>query len=272
MPRRAFVGVFEHRLDPILSTVAGVHLWWYGLSYTLGFWNLHWYFRRGRHPLGLTVAEVYALTFCLSVGVLVGGRLVEVLFDEWPFYRDHPQLIPALWLGGMATHGLLLGAAVGLGAFARCWRKPFLQLADALVIPGAFLMGIGRIGNFIDGLILGSVTAVPWGVRFPDADGIRHPVVLYDGAKNLLLVPYLMWARRRNQMPGATGARFVFWYAFPRILIDLFREVPDAPARTRYWPDAQHRDGGYRARLTRALTPTTPNQPNRFPSCTEPFH
>src|SRR5688500_18469188 len=153
--------MFEHRLDPIIGTLAGVHLWWYGLSYSLGFWNLHCYLRRWREQLTLRLADVYSLTLCVSIGVLAGGRVVEVAFDEWPFYREHPQLIPALWLGGMATHGLMLGAAVGLAVFARVWRKPFLQLADTLVIPGAFLMGMGRIGNFIDGQIVGSVTDVP---------------------------------------------------------------------------------------------------------------
>jgi phosphatidylglycerol:prolipoprotein diacylglycerol transferase len=106
------------------------------------------------------------------------------------------------------------------------YRKPFLELADALVIPGAFLMGMGRIGNFIDGLIVGSVTDVWWAVKFPDAEGFRHPVVLYDGAKNLLLIPYLMRVRRTNPTPGATAARFVFWYAFLRIFLDLFRDYP----------------------------------------------
>jgi len=100
------------------------------------------------------------------------------------------------------------------------------SLADALVIPGAFLMGMGRIGNFIDGLIVGSVTDVWWAVKFPDADGFRHPVVLYDGAKNLLLMLFLVRARRTNRTPGAVAARFVFWYAFPRIFIDLFRDYP----------------------------------------------
>ena len=126
----------------------------------------------------------------------------------------------------MATHGLLIGAAAGAWLFARVYRKPFLQLADLLVIPGAFLMGIGRIGNFIDGQIVGSVTDVWWAVQFPYAEGFRHPVVLYDGAKNLLLVLYLLRVRRANTTPGATAARFVFWYAFPRIFIDLFRDYP----------------------------------------------
>jgi phosphatidylglycerol---prolipoprotein diacylglyceryl transferase len=128
---------FVHRLDPILGSIAGVHLWWYGLSYTLGFLNIWWYLRRNRQRLALSLSQVSSLTLCLFVGVLAGGRAVEVAFDEWPFYQEHPQLIPALWLGGMATHGLLLGAVVGLAVFTYVWRKSFLELADALVIPGA---------------------------------------------------------------------------------------------------------------------------------------
>ena len=87
-------------------------------------------------------------------------------------------------------------------------------------------MGLGRIGNFIDGQIVGAETDVWWGVVFPDTAGIRHPVVLYDGVKNLLLVPFLLWVRRTNPTPGATAARFIFWYAFLRIFIDLFRDYP----------------------------------------------
>jgi phosphatidylglycerol---prolipoprotein diacylglyceryl transferase len=219
-------GPFVHHIDPILATIAGVHIWWYGLGYAAGFAEILVYMLRVRRSIGLTKREVYALSLCVTIGVLVGGRLIEVSFDEWPFYRDHPALIPWLWLGGMATHGLLLGAATGAVFFSYAYRKPLLEIADALVIPGAFLMGVGRIGNFIDGLIVGHVTDVAWAVQFPDAVGYRHPVVLYDGAKNLLLIPYLLWVRRTNPTPGAVTARFVFWYAFLRIWIDLFRDYP----------------------------------------------
>jgi phosphatidylglycerol:prolipoprotein diacylglycerol transferase len=126
----------------------------------------------------------------------------------------------------MATHGLLIGAAAATGLYAVFWRKPFLALADTLVVPGAFLLGMGRIGNFIDGQIVGSVTDVWWAVKFPDAEGFRHPVVLYDGAKNFLLMLFLIRVRKTNPTPGAAAARFVFWYAFPRIFIDLFRDYP----------------------------------------------
>ena len=219
-------GPFVHHIDPILATIGGVHIWWYGLSYAAGFAEILVFMLMVRRRVGLTKREVYALSLCVATGVLVGGRLIEVSFDEWPFYRDHPAMIPRLWLGGMATHGLLLGAAGGAILFSYAFRKPLLEIADALVIPGAFLMGVGRIGNFIDGLIVGRVTDVAWAVQFPDAAGFRHPVVLYDGAKNLLLIPYLLWVRRTNPTPGAATARFVFWYAFLRFWLDLFRDYP----------------------------------------------
>lgn len=220
------LGPYVHNIDPIIGQVGGLYLWWYGLGYTLGFLQLHLFLRRRRFRLELTQRDVYTLTLFIMVGVLLGGRALEVAFDEWPFYREHPGLVPAYWLGGMASHGVMTGAALGAVAFAWIHKKPFLTLADELVIAGAALMAAGRLGNFIDGQIVGSLTEVWWGVEFPDADGVRHPVVLYDGAKNLLLVPFLFWVRRKNPIPGATAARFVFWYSFPRIFIDLFRDYP----------------------------------------------
>ena len=137
-----FIGPYVHRIDPILVEIAGVHMWWYGLSYALGFLNVLAYVTKRRHRMGLTSREAWSLCIVFAVSVLVGGRTIEVAFDEWPFYRDHLRLVPWLWLGGMATHGLLLGAAAGVAIFARLWNKPFMAIADELVVPGAILMGL----------------------------------------------------------------------------------------------------------------------------------
>jgi phosphatidylglycerol:prolipoprotein diacylglycerol transferase len=174
-------GPYVHHIDPIIAEVGGVCLWWYGLGYSLGFLHLHLFLQRRRLRLGLASREVYTLTLFTMVGVLVGARLLEVAFDEWTFYSAHPALIPAYWLGDLASHGVLLGAAGAITSFVLLYRKHLLALFDTVVIPGSFLMGMGWLGNFIDGQIVGSLTDVPWGVQFPDADGIRHPVVLYDG-------------------------------------------------------------------------------------------
>ena len=222
----SLVGPYVHHIDPIIGTIFGVHLWWYGLSYTTGFLSAYLFIKRNRDRIGISPRSVYDLTLLLMVGVLLGGRFVEIAFYEWPFYRTHIALIPAYWLGGMATHGLLFGGLIGIWLFSRYHDKPFLSVTDVLVIPAAIIMGLGRIGNFIDGQIVGSVTTVWWGVKFPDAEGFRHPVVLYDGLKNLLIVPILMLADRRPLPQGVRTGIFLFLYAFLRIFVDLFREYP----------------------------------------------
>jgi phosphatidylglycerol:prolipoprotein diacylglycerol transferase len=220
------LGPYVHSIDPIIGTIVGVHLWWYGLSYSLGFVNAHWFIKRNRAQLALSVPSAYSLSLLLAGGVPLGGRFVQVVFYEWPFYREHLPLIPAFWLGGMATHGLLLGGLVGIWQFCRLHRKTFLSVTDALAIPAAFILGVGRIGNFVDGQIVGSVTTVWWAVKFPDAEWFRHPVVLYDGLKNLLIIPILMVVRRGRLPTGVLTGSFLFLYAFLRIFIDVFREYP----------------------------------------------
>ena len=215
-----------HNIDPVIGSIWGVHLWWYGASYALGFLNAHLFLQRSHARLGLSLRDVYNLTLLLSVGVLVGGRSLVVFSNEWDFYREHLSLIPAIWIGGLATHGLILGGAAGVGLFCLLRRVPFRPLFDVLAVAAAVILGFGRIGNFIDGQIVGAVTDVPWAVQFPEADGFRHPVVLYDGLKNFLLIPLLLWARRGGAPPGRLAALFVCLYPALRIPIDLLREYP----------------------------------------------
>jgi len=217
---------FVHRIDPVFADFGGVHFWWYGLSYTLGFFGTHLWLRRVRARIGLTLRDVYDLTLSFGLGTLIGGRAVEVIFYEWPYYSRHPGHIFWVWLGGMSTHGILLGAIVSIWIFCYVRGKSFLAIADELAIPGAFYMGMGRIGNFIDGQIVGRMTDVWWAVQFPDAEGFRHPVVLYDGIKNLMLIPLLLYVSKRGAARGIPTAHFILWYAFLRIFVDFYREYP----------------------------------------------
>ncbi|MCP4470098.1 MAG: hypothetical protein GY815_05345 [Gammaproteobacteria bacterium] len=177
-------GPYVHNIDPIIGTVGGVHLWWYGLTYSLGFVGVFSWLRMNRTPLAIDISGVYTLSIFLALGVLVGGRLVEVVFYEWNYYGSHLRHVPAIWLGGMSTHGILLGSIVGTFLYCKLYQRSFFEIADVMVIAGAFIMGVGRIGNFIDGQIVGALTDSWWGVKFPDLEGFRHPVVLYDGLKS----------------------------------------------------------------------------------------
>jgi phosphatidylglycerol:prolipoprotein diacylglycerol transferase len=221
-------GPFVHNIDPVIGTVGGVHVWWYGLSYTAGFLNAFLFLRRRRASLGLSARSLYSLVLLLSAGVLLGGRSLVVFSNEWSFYREHPGLIPAVWIGGLATHGLILGGAAAVLTFCLARGRAFRPIFDVLAIAAAVILGFGRVGNFIDGQIVGSLTSMPWAVWFPEAVGFRHPVVLYDGLKNFLLVPVLLSVERRGAPPGRVAALFVFLYPALRIPIDLMRDYPIA--------------------------------------------
>lgn len=217
-------GPFVHDIDPIFGEIGGFYLWWYGASYTFGFLAGFFWLRANRTALDFDNDTVYKLIIYIAIGVLVGGRAVEVIFYEWAYYGSHPAHIPAIWLGGMSTHGILLGSTIAVVLFCKLNRRSFLEVADVLAIAAAFIMGFGRIGNFIDGQIVGGLTDMPWGVQFPDLEGFRHPVVLYDGLKNLLLIPLLLLIRTRSPPRGVVVANFILWYGFLRIFIDFFRE------------------------------------------------
>ncbi|MEQ1763691.1 MAG: prolipoprotein diacylglyceryl transferase [Pyrinomonadaceae bacterium] len=220
------IGPFVHNIDPVIVSIGQVHLWFYGLSFTLGFLNAHLFIRRNRERLGLSMAAAYDLTLLLAAGVLIGGRALVVLNNEWEFYRGHLELIPAIWVGGFASHGLIFGGALGVAIFCLIHKVQVRPLLDVLAISACIILGFGRIGNFIDGQIFGSVTDMPWGVKFPDVEGFRHPVVLYDGLKNFLLVPILLWMRSRGVPAGRVAVWFMILYAGLRIPIDLLREYP----------------------------------------------
>lgn len=219
------LGPFVHRADPVMLEFGGIKLWYYGLAYTVGFLGIHLWLQRKREGLGWREAEVYECSLCLALCALAVGHTFEVLVYEWPYYRDHSGELLSFWRGGMSTHGVMLGATLGTWVFCRWRAKGFLRIADALVIPGAFLMAVGRLGNFINGENYGPVTDVWWAVKFPYADGFRHPVDIYDALKNLAIVPILLFVRRRSARGrGILLSHFVFWYGFLRLLIDLFRE------------------------------------------------
>lgn len=212
-------------MDPVLFEIGGIRVWYYGLAYALGFLGIHLWVLRRRTLLGLSRADLYDFSLFFTLSVLFFGRAFDIAVYEWGYYRQHPSQLLSYWRGGMATHGVLLGALVGTALF--CWtkKKSFLALADEIVIPGALFMALGRIGNHINGEVYGYVTNVSWAVRFPYAPGFRHPVALYEGVKNLVIIPILFYVRKTPRRPtGLLLGHFIFWYGFLRLFTDYFRD------------------------------------------------
>jgi phosphatidylglycerol:prolipoprotein diacylglycerol transferase len=218
-------GHFIHDFDPEIGRILGVPLYWYGAVYCLGFSGVLAWLGLRRARLGLSRREVVELTIFIAAGVLVGGRAFDIAVYEFGYYRQHPLDALNWWKGGLASHGVLLGGAAATALFSLWRTKPFLLLADEVVVAAAFLLAVGRLGNFIEGGVVGSRTEMPWGVVYRDLEGPRHPVALYDGAKNLLMVPIMFALLHRYPAGrGIAMSAFVLLYGLLRFFVDELRD------------------------------------------------
>jgi len=218
-----------HDFDPAIMTMPWGSVYWYGAVYSLGFFGVFLWFRYRRENCGLTDWDVYALTILFAAGVMIGGRVFDIVVYEMDYYRDRPFAALNWWNGGMASHGVLLGGLLATLAFAKARGLSLLVLLDEIVVPGVFLLAVGRLGNFIEGGVVGSVTDLPWGVVYPDLDGARHPVALYESAKNFLILPILIWAIRVwPPGRGVVTSLFLALYGGLRFAVDVFRDYEAA--------------------------------------------
>jgi phosphatidylglycerol:prolipoprotein diacylglycerol transferase len=180
--------------------------------------------------LNLDRTVLMDFAFYLFVGVLVGGRVGYILFYNPVYFATHFTEVLALWHGGMSFHGGLIGTI--LAGFIFCWQNKinFYQMADAVIPAVPIGLGLGRLGNFINGELWGRQADIPWAMVFPlDPTGLpRHPSQLYEFAMEGVIMFTVLWLLRKKPMPQGT----LFWifitlYGCFRIISEVFRE-PDA--------------------------------------------
>lgn len=168
------------------------------------------------------------------LGVLIGGRLGYVLLYDPLYYAHHPIDILKVWHGGMASHGGMTGVILAVLLFARRHSRSALAIGDVLVVPIAIGLALGRLGNFINGELYGTVSSLPWAMSFPGVSGLRHPTQLYAVAKDLsiaLLCMILLFAtssnNQRKTVPhGYVLSAFLIAYGILRIAVEYFRDQP----------------------------------------------
>ena len=220
-------------IDPILLELGPVKVRWYGVMYLIGFIAAMWLAnRRADKPnSGWTREQVSDLLFFGFLGVILGGRMGYVFFYQTQRFLDDPLYLFQIWTGGMSFHGGLIGVLVAIAWFARKYQKRFLEVGDfvAPLIPVG--LGMGRLGNFINGELWGRAADVPWAMVFPgrEAGGIaRHPSQLYEFAlEGVVLFILLQWFASKPRKAGAVGGLFLAGYGCFRFIVEYFRE-PDA--------------------------------------------
>lgn len=223
---------YVHHLNPVALQIGPVAIRWYGLMYLVGFALFMVLGKlRARDPWReMSPRDVDDLLFLGMIGAIVGGRLGHVIFyGPLPYYLEHPLEIFAVWKGGMASHGGILGVIAAMGWFAKSRGKSFLKVADFVVPLVPLGLGAGRIGNFINGELWGKVAdpSLPWAVIFPGAgdNAPRHPSQLYQFALEGLVLFAILWLySRKPRIPGTVGSLFLIAYGVLRIIGEMFKE------------------------------------------------
>lgn len=225
--------MFVHpQFDPIAIKLGPLAIRWYGLMYLVGFVSgllLGKYRAKTRPDLGWTTQQVDEMLFYIVLGVILGGRLGYVLFYKPGFYFSHPLQILYVWEGGMSFHGGFIGVLVAMVLFARAMGKQWLDITDFLAPLCPTGLGAGRLGNFINGELVGRVTDVPWAMKFPQVDGQwRHPSQLYNVClEGVLLFIILWWFSSKPRPRGAVSAMFLLGYGTFRFIEEFAREPDD---------------------------------------------
>ncbi len=222
-------------IDPAIVRIGPLQVRWYGLMYILGFIATYLLVKHQieRFDLKKLAPHFENLNLVLIISLVAGGRLGYVLFYNFFYYLQHPLEILATWQGGMSFHGALLGVLIGGYLFCRRKNLDFLQTADIYVVTVPIGLGLGRLGNFINGELFGRVTDVPWAMIFPGGGPLpRHPSQLYESLLEGVLLFVILWNLknsywRRGWPSGFMLAFFLIFYGLFRWIAEFFRE-PDA--------------------------------------------
>lgn len=216
-------------INPVALQIGPLAVHWYGLTYLLGFfigWGLM-ILRTRDTWRGFTREQVGDLVFYVAMGVIVGGRLGYMAFYAFEDVLANPFSIFMLWKGGMSFHGGVLGVTIAMWLWGRKNNKTLGDIGDFVVPVLPIGLGLGRIGNFINGELWGRVTDSSWGMVFPyGGPEPRHPSQLYEAFFEGLVLFVILWIFSKRAWPRwAVSGLFLMLYGIFRFGVEFFREA-----------------------------------------------
>lgn len=229
-PATALPAVIDIPLDPVAFQLGPLSVHWYGIGYVVAFLAGAWVARRHVVARGVPEQEVGNLLFWCIVTGLVGARLFYVLQSGLAYYLTHPQYILAVWQGGMAFFGAVFAGAATLVFL--CWKRrlDFWTVFDGAALFAAVGQPIGRIGNVINGDILGPPSNLPWATQYSNPHALApslfvpyQPAAVYEGLTTLAILAILLLIRRRGVPAGVLAITYVALYSVSQILIPFLR-------------------------------------------------
>ncbi|MBA4495305.1 prolipoprotein diacylglyceryl transferase [Paenactinomyces guangxiensis] len=219
-------------IDPVAFSIGPLQVHWYGVimgtAALLGLWLA---VREGERR-GINSEKLLDMMIWVIPSAIVGARLYYVLF-KWEYYASHPADILAVWKGGLAIHGGLIGAFIAGYLFVRKHNLRFLAIAD-IVAPSIILgQAIGRWGNFInqeayggpvERAFLEGLHLPGWLIEQMNIQGVyHHPTFLYESLWNLAGFGILLLLRAANPRRGEIFFSYLIWYSMGRFFIEGLR-------------------------------------------------
>jgi phosphatidylglycerol---prolipoprotein diacylglyceryl transferase len=217
-------------IDPVIFSVGSLSVRWYGLMYIVGIvvgLLVAWPYGKSR---GLTSAQLEKIVLYTVPAGFVGARLYYVIQQPLQQYVEQPWKIFAVWEGGMAFFGAIF--AVVLTIIILAWRSkiPLWSLLDTAVIFAVVGQFFGRIGNIINGDVLGYPTTLPWGFIYahprsfaPSHNIAYQPAAVYEALINIILFS-LLWGLRKRVKQGMLFFVYIFGYSLSQIIVFIVRD------------------------------------------------
>lgn len=219
-------------IDPVAFSLGPIAVHWYGLGYVVAIAAG----LRAAKPFalrrGLNEDQFWTLAFWAIPAGFIGGRLYFVIQNRPGRFIEDPLRLFEVWHGGMAFYGAIFSSLLIIPLIAARRRWPMFAALDAAAMFALIGQPIGRIGNLINGDIVGPPTSLPWGIiytnhsRFaPDWTTPHHPAPLYEMLANLALIALLVPFRHRLGRGWFVFA-YVVGYSLTQLLVFEWRSEP----------------------------------------------
>lgn len=211
----------DFQINRVAANIFGKDIYWYGIIICIGFVLAALYVNARVKKFGATSDNLMdCLIICVPVGIIC-ARIYYVIF-EWDYYSQHPNEIIAVWNGGIAIYGAVIGVVIALYIYSRVKKLSFVSLCDLAAFGLLIGQCIGRWGNFVNAEAYGGPTDLPWGMSIDGAAAV-HPTFLYESVWNLVGFIALHFYSKKRKFPGEMALLYVAWYGLGRAWIEGLR-------------------------------------------------